>query len=561
MEQTNSWTPMAGLCHWEREQPDTVYLTQPTGGEITTYTWAETADQVRRIAAHLASLDLPEGSRVALVSKNCAHWVMAHLAILMAGHVSVPIYSSANRETVGYVLDHSEARVLILGSLDHWDDVREGIPDGLPIIALPRAPVFDPPRENLRAWDDLVAITAPMRGEPLARAGTDLATLVYTSGSTGKPKGVMLGFGALAVGACLANNIVPVGPDDRLISYLPLAHVFEQAVVLMGSLRFGCQLFFNESLLRFATDIERARPTIFLSVPRLWVKFQLGVLQKLPQEKLSALLADPRTAAATQRRILEQLGLDQARIAITGSAPLPQSVVEWYRALGLEMLEGYGMSEDFCYSHVSLPGRTRVGYVGHPHPGVERRIGEGSEILIKSKGAMLGYFRDPELTRAAFTEDGFFRTGDMGEIDEDGRLRITGRVKEIFKTSKGKYVAPAPIEERLISHPGIEVACVMGAGMPQPFGLLMLNAEARGAFSGEAGRARLEEELEALRRRVNAALEDHERLDFLAISDEQWTIANGYLTPTMKVRRNVIEKRYEPRFESWYDTRRAVIWA
>jgi len=560
MSNRDDWTPLSGLYEWERKQPDAIYLTQPVGTHVTDYSWATVGDQVRRIAAHLQSLQLPPRSQIALLSKNCAHWIMADLAIWMAGHVSVPIYPSLNAETVRYILEHSESRLLFLGRLDDWDEMRAGIPTkGLAVIELPGAPSAAGTFENRLPWDDLAGVTKPMSGET-RRDPDELATLVYTSGSTGQPKGVMIPFRAMAASSAILSTLASMSADDRLLSYLPLAHVFEGSAVLTSSLRYGCHVYFNESLATFVADLRRARPTIFHSVPRLWVKFQLGILQKVPQEMLDQLLKDPATAAATRKQVLEQLGLQDVRLAVTGSAPLPPSVLQWYRDLGLELLEGYGMSEDFSYSHLSLPGRTRLGYVGNAQPGVERRIADDGEIQIKSPARMLGYFKEAEKTAEALTEDGYFKTGDMGEVDEEGRLKITGRVKELFKTSKGKYVAPAPIENKLVNHPKIEVACVTGSGQPQPIGLLMLNADAGNALRDEAGRSAFEAELETLLSDVNATLDPHEQLDFVVVVKEQWTITNGFLTPTMKIKRSVVEKRYEPHIESWAKKKRTVIW-
>ncbi|MFT4102925.1 MAG: AMP-binding protein [Burkholderiaceae bacterium] len=562
MNPTPSWTPVTALYHWEKTRPDEVFLTQPKGGEVIDYTWAQTGDQVRRMAQHLTSLGFAPGSRIAIMSKNCAHWIMAELAILMAGHVSVPIYPSVNAETLRYILEHSESALMFLGGMEDWTETRAGVPDRLPIITLPGAPSFDPPRENVLPWDDLVAVTPPMQGQVPPRKADDLALIIYTSGSTGQPKGVMIGFGAMAFAANTSEQLVSeINPGDRVLSYLPLAHAYEHAGILAAGLRYGLRIYFNESLATFQEDLRRARPMSFLSVPRLWVKFQLGILQRLPQEKLDALLADPATAEPTRRQLLEQLGLQDARFAVTGSAPLPAAVLDWYRKLGLELLEGYGMTEDFAYSHISFPGKTRVGYVGSPLNGVERRISESGEILVRSPAQMLGYYKQPELTKESFTEDGFFKTGDMGEIDEEGRLKITGRVKELFKTSKGKYVAPAPIENVLGAHPGVEVALVMGSGQPSAFGMVMLSAEAQQAAQRAEVRNEIMRGLEELLQSINSKLQAHERLEFVAVAKEQWTIANGFLTPTMKIRRNIIEKHYEPLFDAWFAARKPVVWA
>lgn len=449
-----TWTPVTGLLHWEAEQPDKIYMNQPDQGEVASYTWSQTADQVRRMAAYLQSLNLEPGSRIALISRNCAHFVMADLAIWMAGHVSLPIYPSLNAETVRYILDHSGAKLLFLGPVDDWPMMRPGVPDTMQCISFPGAEA-ETGLVNSQAWDEVIASQEPT-SQVVPREADELARLMYTSGSTGQPKGVMVSFGGMASGAKMLTALVEMTPADRQLSYLPLAHAFESAVVLATSLHCGYEVFFSEGLATFVDDLKRARPTLFHSVPRLWVKFQQAVQAKLPPEKLTELLSNPATAEGTRQQVLSNLGLQDCRLALTGSAPLAPSIQQWYRDLGLELLEGYGMTEDFANSHLSRPGRARVGYVGEPNSGVERRIDETGEVQIKSPSRMLGYYREPEKTAESFTEDGWFKTGDLGEVDEQGRLKITGRLKELFKTSKGKYVAPAPIENRM-GHPLIEV--------------------------------------------------------------------------------------------------------
>ncbi|MDE0852931.1 MAG: AMP-binding protein, partial [Nevskia sp.] len=491
MTVVSRWSPLDGLYRWEKERPDAVFLTQPVGDQVWELTWADAAGEVRRAAAYLKSLGLERGSRIAILGKNSAHWFLADLAIWMAGHVSVPIYPSLNAETIRYILDHSEASLLFVGALDDWPSMRPGVPADLPMISLPGGPTIG---NGFPWWGGIVGDTAPLRDSP-RRQPEELATLVYTSGTTGQPKGVMLSFESFDVSSTILSQITELGADDRMLSYLPLAHVFEGAAVFASSLRVGFQVFFNESLQTFGADLRRARPTIFLSVPRLWSKFQQGVLAKIPQEKLDALLGDPATADATRRQVLTSLGLQDTRVAVSGSAPLPPSLIDWYRRLGLELLEGLGMSEDFAYSHVSRIGRARSGYVGESLPGVERRIADSGELLIRSPARMMGYYKAPELTAAAFTMDGFFKTGDLADIDELGRIRLTGRLKELFKTAKGKYVAPAPIECKFV-HPAVEAICVVGANLGQPFALLMLGADARNASATEAAQVALGAELE-----------------------------------------------------------------
>ncbi|MGB1556925.1 MAG: AMP-binding protein, partial [Oceanococcaceae bacterium] len=324
-----------------------------------------------------------------------------------------------------------------------------------------------------------------------------------------------------------------------------------------SALRWGYQVFFSEGLDTFVADLQRARPTLFHSVPRLWVKFQQAVQAKLPAEKLQQLLSQPETAEETRRQVLTTLGLQDCRFAITGSAPLAPSVQAWYRDLGLELLEGYGMTEDLAYSHLARPGRARIGYVGDANDGVARRIAENGEVQIQSPAQMLGYYKDPEKTAEAFTEDGWFRTGDLGEVDEEGRLKLTGRLKELFKTSKGKYVAPAPIENRL-GDPLIEVACVSGANQTQPFVLILPSALAQKMLEDGRG-AELKTQVELLLDRVNAASDPHEELAFAVLVRGPWSIENGMLTPTMKIKRNLIEKAYADKVDSWYAARQRVI--
>ncbi len=541
--------------HWERATADRRWLTQPMGGgRVQTWTWQQAMDEARRMAAYLSSLRLPPRSSIALCSKNCAWWFLSDLAIWMAGHVSVPLYPILPAETVRFILDHSQARLLLVGKLDPvWDEMKKGVPAGLPRVAFPLSPASDGP-----TWNDLVAAQAPLAA-PSVRSPEELATIAYTSGSTGQPKGAMSSFGAMStVGRCISTFLDADGAD-RVLSYLPLAHVFERAYVEAAGLHSGAQIFFAETLETFLDDLRRARPTLFLSVPRLWMKFQAGVLQKVPAAKLERLLKIPIVSGLVKRKILRQLGLDRVRIAGSGSAPIPAEVIAWYRHLGLELLEGYAMTENFAYSHISKPGQVRPGYVGPPMPGVECRLTEAGEVLVKSPGNMLGFFRDPALTAEMLTSDGFVRTGDLGAVDAEGRLTITGRVKELFKTAKGKYVAPAPIENRLLNHPSVEQCCVCGSGYPQPHALVVLSEGARRRLA-DAGRAALEQELVDHLQDVNRDLPQYEKIEFLAVIDDAWLPENGFLTPTLKVKRARIESAYGPLVPQWYDERSPVVW-
>jgi long-chain acyl-CoA synthetase len=545
----------------EAQRRDQVYLTQPVGGgKVVDYTWGQVVGEARLMAAHLQSRGFEPGARIAILSKNCAHFIIAELAIWMAGGTTVAIFPTETAETIRYVLEHSEASLLFVGKLDQWPQQRVGVPAGLPCIALPLAP----PTE-FETWDAVVARTAPLTGRP-QRAESDLAMLIYTSGSTGQPKGVMVTYGAFSAAADLVANELRrrlgEGGASRSLSYLPLAHSMERTWGEGGSLVDGrTHVFFSESLDTFLTDLRRARPTVFSSVPRLWLKFQQGVFAKMPPEKLDRLLSIPILRGIVGRKVLRGLGLDSVALAGSGSAPLPAELIRWYRKLGLPLYEGYGMTEDNSYSHISDADHAEPGYVGVPLPGVQVKLSPEGEILIKSPGQFSGYYKQPELTAASFTEDGFFRTGDLGERRPDGLLKITGRVKELFKTTKGKYIAPAPIENQLNAHPMIELSVVSGAGQSAPYALVLLAEDLRPRLAEPAVRNQVEAELGKLLRDVNAGLADHERLKTIVVVPEPWSIDNGMLTPTMKVRRNRIEAAVADRVEGWYASGQLVVWA
>jgi long-chain acyl-CoA synthetase len=545
------------LYHWERTAPDRVVLTQPIGGgALREFTWRQTLDQTRRMAAYLKAQGIAPGDRVAILSKNTAWWLMCDWAIWMAGGVSVPLYPTLAADTIRQILVHSESKLLFVGKLDGWDGMKAGVPASLPCIGMPLAPPNSYPQ-----WDDIIARTAPLPGEPV-RDADELSTIMYTSGTTGAPKGVMHSFGTFAwsVGAGL-KRVSAINSNARMLSYLPLSHVAERTLVEHGILATGMHVYFAESLDTFTADLQRARPTAFFSVPRLWVKFQQGVHAKMPPAKLQRLLGIPILGRIVRKKVLGALGLDQCEFAAGGAAPMPPELLGWYNRLGLDLVEVYGMTENCGVSHATLPGQSRPGTVGLPYEGVLSRIDpDNGEIQVKSPGLMLGYYKEPELTREAFTDDGWLHTGDKGTLDAEGNLRITGRVKDLFKTSKGKYVAPAPIEDRLVMHEAIEACCVTGANLGQPLGVVMLNPQAAARAGDNGARGALEQALSAHLTQVNAGLDPHEQLDCLVVVTEAWTVDNGFITPTFKVKRNRIEEAYAPRYEAWVGARKPVVW-
>ena len=531
----------------ERNFADRIWLTQPMGGGVLReITWRQALDETRRIAAFLVDREYPRGTRIAILSKNCAWWFLADLAIWMAGHVSVPVYPTLTADSVRAILDHSEARLVFIGKLDHFETMEPGIPTEIDRVALPLSAV-----DTGRSWTEIVASTLPIAGNP-DRDPDELATIMYTSGSTGAPKGAMHSFRTMNHSRSL-RDLAKISPEDRFVSYLPLSHVAERGLLEATCFIVGFSVWFMDKRETFIEDVQRARPTVFGSVPRLWMQFQAGVFEKVPPKRLDLLLRLPLVGQLARRKILRGLGLSHTRVAFYGSAPSPEELIDWYRSLGLELVEIYGMTEDWAISHMGRAGDLKPGWIGPPVPGVDQRLTSEGEILVRSPGVMLGYYRAPDLTREAIDEDGWLHTGDRGEIDDKGRLRITGRVKELFKTSKGKYVAPAPIENRLLAHPGIEQACVSGASMPQPYAIVVL--------ANHAQDDAVVRSLSTLREQINASLDPHERLETIVIAREPWTVENGLLTPTMKLKRNAIEERYASSVQGWYESGSAVVWA
>lgn len=551
------------LYHWERTAAERVVFTQPQGkeggGQVREYTWREVMDQARRMAAHLQSLGLQPGDRIALLSKNTAHWLMADWAVWLGGFVSVPLYPTLAAGTIRQILEHSESKLLFVGKLDGWPGMKPGIPAGMQCISLPLAPA-DAAASYAR-WEDIAAKTPPLQGNPV-RPADELATIMYTSGTTGAPKGVMHSFGTFAWGVTSGlKRVTAIDQNARMLSYLPLSHVAERTLVEHGVLAKGMHVFFAESLETFTSDLQRAKPTVFFSVPRLWVKFQQGINAKMPPAKLDKLLKIPILGGIVRKKVLSALGLQECTFAAGGAAPMPPDLLRWYNKLKLDLVEVYGMTENCGISHATLPGKQCPGTVGLPYDGVQSRLDPTTgEVQVKAPCLMLGYYKEPELTRHAFTDDGWLKTGDKGALDSEGNLMITGRVKDLFKTSKGKYVAPAPIEDRLVMHPAVEACCVTGANLGQPLALLMLNPDGAKKSASADGRAELEASMAAHLQGINDALDPHEQLDCVVLMSDPWTVENDLITPTFKVKRSRIEDLFAKNYDKWVGARKKVVW-
>ena len=528
-------TAHQALIDWAEKKPDRIFLNQPVDGIVRTLTWGESTDASRRMASALLGIGLSHGDKVAILAKNSAEWFLADIAIAMAGLISVPIYPTAGPDTISHVVQHSEARAVFVGKLDDAETAASAIPPNIPKIAFPY-----PTMDCEHQWQELVLKHEPL--ETLHRpAKDDVMTILYTSGSTGQPKGVVISYGAYAYASEAARAAIDAGPDDHLFSYLPLAHITERTCTAGPAIYGGCECSFVESLETFPRDLKRASPTIFISVPRLWVKFQSGVHAKIPPTKLKILLSLPIVGKAVAKKIRGELGFGNCRSYGSGSAPISPLTLKWYERLGVNIGEGWGMSETSGLSCGNIPFTAdRLGTIGVPVAGTEIKLSDDGEILLRSPGLFTEYFKQPELTREVMTEDGFFHTGDRAEWDESVQAyRITGRVKDIFKSAKGKYVTPVPIESRLSGNPLLEQICVMGSGLPAPIAVVVLSEAAQYVPKED-----IKGGLRATLDKVNARIESHERMSNIVIVNDEWTIENDLLTPTLKLKRSKLEDKY-----------------
>ncbi len=533
------------FCAFEASQPDQLFLSEPVNGTYKNFTWAQAGQQVRKMAAALNAMGLGKDDKVAILSKNCAHWIMADLAISFAGCVSVPMYPNMTADSIQQILEHSEAKAVFFGKLDGADQMRKGIPEHLIVIGFPFYL-----EKNTQNWDDLIANQKPIQGNPV-KDSKALATIIYTSGTTGQPKGVMHNFHAIGFAVDRFLNHIPQIKKETFFSYLPLCHVAEKMLVKCGAIFTGSTIYFVENLDTFNANLVHTQPTVFLAVPRIWEKMQEGVLSKMPQKKLSTLLSIPIVSSIIKKAIKKKLGLSKARFIFTGASPISVALQEWFAKLDIIILEAYGMTENSALSHANRVGHHKFGTVGQTYENVEVRLSAENEVQVKSDASMLGYYKEPQLTAESF-EDGFLKTGDEGSIDENGYLTITGRIKDQFKTSKGKYIMPAPIETKLLEHPLISQACVVGSGMTSAFVLCTL------APTDQASEG-LESDLSNFLDQVNSRLDHHERLSKMVICKEEWSIPNGLLTPTLKIKRKSIESYYGNNYDEWLKEEKKVI--
>jgi long-chain acyl-CoA synthetase len=543
----NICTPLSAFLHWEKAHPEKIFLRQPLSGNWHELSYAEAGSRARKIAAVLTEL-LPRGSKVALLSKNCAEWIITDLGIMMAGHISVPIYPTLTAASIRPLLEHSEARLLFVGKLDDFEKQRQGIPENIIKISFDAYGTTEGMLLStlLREKEELKNFVIPDK--------SSLATIMYSSGTTGTPKGVMLTHAAFGfVGEKVAKGLQITKPE-KFFSYLPLSHIAERALMEMVVFASGSSISFSESLDKFQENLQQEQPTIFGGVPRIYSKFQEGILRKLPQRKLDTLLSIPIISSIIKRSIKKKLGLSRARIIVSGAAPTPVTLLIWFKKLGIVIREIYGMTENTAFSHANF-GEIKIGSVGEAWPEAECKLGGDDEILIRHPALMEGYFKDAETTKAVFTDDGFLKTGDKGTIDSDGFLTITGRVKDQFKTDKAKFIAPAQIELKLLSNTDIEQVCVVGVGLPQPIGLVVLSS-----IGGVKEKTELQESLSSTLKEVNQSLENYERLEKIVVMQETWSVDNGLLTPSLKLKRAELEKKHFGQYPRWFADKDSIVW-
>jgi len=542
---------------WEKNFPNQPFLNQPFGDTWEIYTWGESGEMARKIASALKSFNLPQGAHIGLISKNCREWVIADIAIVMAGYVSVPFFDNLTGEQLQEVIELGDVKALFVGKVEDWENTKQSVNENLPLISFPNYKghsVID----NALKWKDIMNDFEPLQNvhRPFMN---NVWSIIFTSGTTGAPKGVVINYKAIEESKWSVLELNPtktdLDGDNRYFSYLPLNHIAERLVVEYNCFRFGGAIYFTESMSSFTQNLVDTKPTIFFAVPRILSKFQQSILSKLPQSELEIALSDSEQSEIVKKKLQAALGLDKTRALISGAAPLSESLKEWYSSIGLPITNGYGMTENCAITTILLPEEKKPGSVGKAQPRVEIKIDdETGEILMRGPFLMSGYYKRPDLTDEAIVE-GWLRTGDQGRLDEDGNLFIIGRVKDTFKTAKGKFIAPAKIEIRFTKSEALDQICVVGLGCPQP--LLLVNLS-------EVGKAKekqiLEIELTNLLDDINADLLNHEKVSTLIINNEIWSVENGLLTPTLKIKRNAIYHWYSDNLNHWHENNEKIIW-
>ncbi|HLM76408.1 MAG TPA: long-chain fatty acid--CoA ligase, partial [Polyangiaceae bacterium] len=569
-----------------------LYTKEPgaSGWSMTSY--REYADLVRRAGKALIALGLGKGSTVSILGFNRAEWVILDVAAMSIGGAPTGIYTTCSPEEVQYIIHHAESPLVLLENTMQWEKIKkqsENLPLLKHVVMMKGAAVPDDPRAM--SWEQFLAkgdaVDNAKFDEALAALEPDgLATLIYTSGTTGPPKGVMLSNHNLAWTAAASISLNEIGKGDSLLSYLPLSHIAEQVLSIHVPITCASAVYFAQSLEQMIENLKEVQPTLFFGVPRVWEKFHAGVSQKLGQatgvkKKIAefAMRTGREMAAATCQggqpslglslryklahklvfsKLKPAIGLGKAKFCVSGAAPIAKEILDFFAGLDIIVREVYGQSEGTGPTSTNRPGKTKLGTVGPPYPGVEVKIAEDGEILVRGPNVFLGYFKEPEAT-AETLKDGWLCSGDLGEIDKDGYLVITGRKKEIIITAGGKNIAPKNIEGALKNHPLISEAVVIGDRRKFLSALISLDPEAARKFAEERGHKGAPQDLPALIAEVqkavdevNATLARVETVKKFRIVPRPFSIETGELTPTLKVKRKIVNKNFATEIESMY---------
>ena len=543
---------------WEKKFRDNPYLRQPFGDEWEEYTGGKVGDMARRLATGLKSLGLRDGAHIGIYSKNCREWIISDLAIVMAGYVSVPFFPSLNGKELSYIMEYGDVDALFLGKIETWEDIKNDLPNDMPMITFPHYKGCSKVTRGFK-WHDFINSYEPIQN-PNKPKLSDLWTIIFTSGTTGNAKGVMLTYQAIdGIKVVLDDPNNPLGikhdGNNDFISYLPLNHIFERVVIEWCSFRYGGTISFVETIDTFGKNLKAVQPHVFAAAPRVWTKLQVGILSKFSQKTLDILLNIPLISGLLKKLIKKGLGFTRTRIAVSGSAPMPVELIEWFRKVGIFITNGYGMTEN-CAICSSVDGKDfgKLNTVGKPQKGVVLKIDEETgEILMKGPFVMIGYYKNEELTEQTL-RGGWLHTGDKGFLDEDNYLHITGRVADSFKTSKGEYIEPLTLEQYFVNINEIEEVCVVGLGIAQPICLVQLSEIGKKCSNEEISNLLLDRLNE-----VNSEVVNYKKISTLIVVKEEWTQENGIVGPTQKLKRGKIQDKYSNYYLKWHESDEKII--
>ena len=513
------------------ECPQRIWLRDRKGDEFTEWSWSDAHAEINAAAAWFEQRYGASQANIALLSRNRAHWMLADLAIIGSGNVTIPLFTTLAASTAEYIFDFTEAQVLILGETDNWSMVRAVLRDSMDIVTLPGVDIDAPHTQ----WEDIVSEYAGLEPQYKAKHD-DLISIVFTSGTTGVPKGVMQTHDSFLVPMRRAQKYFDLRANPRFLSYLPLSHIAERQIVMVQTLLLAGMVTFNEALETLLRDMADTKPNYFFGAPRVWEQLQQGILANFgSQAALDAALAADRDGVGLGVRTT--LGLDDADYLLTAAAPTPPALIEWYEKLGLQLMEGYGQTEIMAVA-CNTPEYRKIGSIGRVVDDVEMTIAEDGELLFKAEGTAVGYYKMPEKSAETFV-NGWVHTGDKGYVDDDGFIFLTGRVKDFFKTIHGKFVAPTPIENRFAENEWTEQICLLGRGYSKTVMVCVLSNIAQIEDRTAIEKALLEKVAS-----VNDKVEKHARIGAVIMSTEPWTIENEMLTPTLKIRREEVEGRF-----------------